>query len=309
MSKRFFLNVNIVAIFILLLTCSFGYTKGNISVDYTSSVYPGDVISITIQSTKASDVISGTATLYVENIEEALLSSNIYSVGSNTFTSIIPLSSWYEQGNFRVELIYSQNDNDPVHSVLPIKMLHKDFIEETLYLNAQNTAVKTDDSSQRMKQIEELNKLLGTTNEDAIHFIGTFIHPVDYVYHTSYFGDRRNYEYSNGNSSIGLHYGLDYRASIGTPTYACADGKVVMATMRNSSGNSIVIEHLPGFYSLYYHLDSMDVKVGDMVKQGEEIGKTGKTGLATGPHLHWEVRINGIAVDPAYFLETPLVME
>ena len=76
-----------------------------------------------------------------------------------------------------------------------------------------------------------------------------------------------------------------------------------MAESRISSGLSVVIEHMPGLYSLYYHLDSMNVKVGDMVKSGDKVGLSGSTGLATGPHLHWEVRLNGEAVNPDFFTE------
>ena len=75
-----------------------------------------------------------------------------------------------------------------------------------------------------------------------------------------------------------------------------------MAENRISTGWSIVIEHLPGLYSLYYHLSEMEVKEGDFVKQGQLIGKSGSTGLATGPHLHWEMRLNGEAVRPEFFI-------
>ena len=79
------------------------------------------------------------------------------------------------------------------------------------------------------------------------------------------------------------------------------EGKVVLAEFRISTGWSVVIEHLPGLYSLYYHLSSLNVKEGDRVKSGEKIGLSGSTGLATGPHLHWEVRLNAGAVKPDFF--------
>ena len=75
-----------------------------------------------------------------------------------------------------------------------------------------------------------------------------------------------------------------------------------MAENRISTGWSVVIEHLPGVYSLYYHMDSLTVEKGDMVKRGTLIGYSGATGLATGPHLHWEVRVNGNAVNPDFFV-------
>ena len=75
-----------------------------------------------------------------------------------------------------------------------------------------------------------------------------------------------------------------------------------MAESRISTGWSVVVEHLPGLYSLYYHMSELSVKEGDMVSQGQLLGKSGATGLATGPHLHWEVRLNGSAVRPEFFL-------
>lgn len=69
------------------------------------------------------------------------------------------------------------------------------------------------------------------------------------------------------------------------------------------TGWSVVIEHLPGLYSLYYHLKSLNVKENDYVKAGEKIGLSGSTGLATGPHLHWEVRLNMAALKPEFFMQ------
>ena len=76
----------------------------------------------------------------------------------------------------------------------------------------------------------------------------------------------------------------------------------MLAENRITTGWSIVIEHLPGLYSVYYHLSELGVNEGDMVKQGQLIGKSGATGLATGPHLHWEMRLNGSAILPEFFL-------
>ena len=128
------------------------------------------------------------------------------------------------------------------------------------------------------------------------------VSPTTSTRYTSWFGDRRVYAYSNGKSSTSLHYGNDYGIPEGSEVKACSDGKVVLAEWRNSTGWSIVIEHLPGLYSLYYHLSEMLVKEGDTVKTGDLIAKSGKTGLATGPHLHWEMRLNMSAVRPEFFL-------
>ncbi len=302
MIHRLFL---IVSILVCLVTIPV-YANEGIQITYNERVQSGDVVIVNIALDKPSQDFYAIATLHEKAIADTLLEIEFYKVNSQVYSVIIPFSAWYEGGNFYINLEYSSN-NTTINKVLPISFSKKDFIEETIYLDARNTAVKTDNSTQRAVQIDVLNELLGTTNEEGIYHTGTFLHPVKNVYYTSYFGDKRNYEYADGGSSVGMHYGLDYRAPIGTPIFACGDGKVVMATMRNSSGNSVVIEHLPGFYSLYYHLDSMSVEVGQMIKQGEQLGEAGKTGLATGPHLHWEIRVQSRPVDPAFFLTNPLV--
>ena len=65
----------------------------------------------------------------------------------------------------------------------------------------------------------------------------------------------------------------------------------------------MIIEHSPGLYSLYYHMDSLRAVPGETVEKDEEIGFSGSTGLSTGPHLHWEIRCKGQAVDPFFFLD------
>ena len=73
-----------------------------------------------------------------------------------------------------------------------------------------------------------------------------------------------------------------------------------MAEDRISTGWSVCVEHLPGLYSLYYHMSELKVEVGQMVDTGDLLGLSGATGLATGPHLHWEVRLNMEAISPDF---------
>ena len=80
-----------------------------------------------------------------------------------------------------------------------------------------------------------------------------------------------------------------------------------MAKERVLTGLTVVMEHLPGVYSLYYHMDSIRVEQGQMVEAGMVIGTVGSTGLVTGPHLHWEIRAGGIAVNPDTFIEKPII--
>lgn len=101
------------------------------------------------------------------------------------------------------------------------------------------------------------------------------------------------------------HQGIDLAAPTGTPIYATADGTVSRANWFSSYGNYIAIEHGADLQTRYAHLSRIAVSAGETVKKGDLIGYVGSTGRSTGPHLHYEVRVNGVAVDPTpYLLET-----
>ncbi|PKO94539.1 MAG: peptidase M23 [Betaproteobacteria bacterium HGW-Betaproteobacteria-10] len=100
-----------------------------------------------------------------------------------------------------------------------------------------------------------------------------------------------------------MHEGLDFAADVGTPVVAAADGVVLSAYLHAEYGNMINIDHGDGLTSRYAHLSRMDVVPGRLVKRGEEIGAVGTTGRSTGPHLHFEVRMLGVAQNPAFFLK------
>jgi murein DD-endopeptidase MepM/ murein hydrolase activator NlpD len=99
-----------------------------------------------------------------------------------------------------------------------------------------------------------------------------------------------------------MHEGLDFSAEPGTPVVVAADGVVLAANYHPDYGNVIDVDHGDGLTSRYAHLSRIDVKPGVLVKRGAQIGALGNTGRSTGPHLHFEVRMLGIAQNPAHFL-------
>ena len=99
-----------------------------------------------------------------------------------------------------------------------------------------------------------------------------------------------------------MHTGLDFRAQTGDPVRATANGKVVSSGWSGGYGRMVEIDHGNGLSTRYGHLSEINVKVGDTVKIGQVIGEVGSTGRSTGPHLHYETRIDGEAVDPQKFL-------
>ncbi|MCW5881459.1 MAG: M23 family metallopeptidase [Anaerolineae bacterium] len=106
------------------------------------------------------------------------------------------------------------------------------------------------------------------------------------------------YRIFDGGALRDFHTGIDYAVPSGTPIQAPAAGRVVVAEPMKVRGNNIWIDHGWGVYSGYFHLSSLAVEPGQLVKPGQTLGTVGTTGRSTGPHLHWEMRVNGVAVDP-----------
>jgi murein DD-endopeptidase MepM/ murein hydrolase activator NlpD len=116
---------------------------------------------------------------------------------------------------------------------------------------------------------------------------------------TSPFGVGRSYQ---GRPISNYHGGIDMAALEGTGIFAPANGIVIMAEPLFVRGNVIIIDHGVGVYTLYFHLSELYVQLGESVARGDLIGLMGTTGLSTGSHLHWEVRLGEIFVDPDEWL-------
>jgi murein DD-endopeptidase MepM/ murein hydrolase activator NlpD len=131
---------------------------------------------------------------------------------------------------------------------------------------------------------------------------GIFSIPVDPIFADcwpSQFGSRRSY---NDSEYIYFHTGLDFCGSTGNPIYAPASGIVVFAGPLTVRGNATMIDHGWGIYSAYMHQSEILVNEGERVETGQLIGRVGSTGRVTGPHLHFEVWVGGIQVDPLDWL-------
>lgn len=221
---------------------------------------------------------------------------------SDTLIGAFATSTYMAPGEYIIRLALNAYGLEENSIELPVAIGEKEFVKETIPLDRTNTAIRTDSSKERMSQIEKLNRILGEKNADAVYELSGFSYPTDATRRTSFFADRRVFVYSDGRKSESLHYGIDWGVPTGTNVAACGRGKVVLAEFRISTGWSVCIEHFPGLYSLYYHLSSLDVSDGQIVGKGQSLGLSGATGLATGPHIHWEVRLNGEAVNPDWFI-------
>ena len=102
--------------------------------------------------------------------------------------------------------------------------------------------------------------------------------------------------------TVRFHAGIDMGGQAGLPIAAAGNGTVIYAGWRSGYGNTVIIDHGSGFSSLYAHMSDFAVSTGSSVSAGSTVGFVGSTGLSTGPHLHFEIRINGAAVDPLLYL-------
>lgn len=283
---------------------------------YNDSAQPGDAVfarlSIKISRTASKKSVQDAAAVMqlfkgdkkVDSTQFFFANPKNRKTAAADMIAGIPLSPWYTDADeFSLKVIISAAGAPDKELTLPFTMQAKEFVSERIPLDAKNTGIKKNMGTERLAQIDKLNALLETVMPEDVYTLKAFMLPVASKRKTSTFGDRRVFEYTDKKTSTTLHYGIDYGVPTGTLVQSCADGKVVMAENRISTGWSVVVEHLPGLYSLYYHLDSLAVKEGQYVKQGEKIGLSGATGLATGPHLHWEVRLNMGAVNPEFFLK------
>ncbi len=145
---------------------------------------------------------------------------------------------------------------------------------------------------------KQLNKILNILTPVA-YFTKPFINPLSEINVVGDFGDIRQTK-----SYKIQHLGVDLKAPLNTPVYAVNDGKVVFIKSLPDYGNTIIIDHGLGIYSLYLHLSEFKVKKGKIVKQQDIIGLSGDTGYAIGPHLHFSIKVRGAALDPLGFIKT-----
>jgi murein DD-endopeptidase MepM/ murein hydrolase activator NlpD len=226
--------------------------------------------------------------------------------GNSTWCLLLGLPNYLEEQEYRLEI----SGRNGQAAGLPgegfsyngsIVVRYKAFISEKIFLDRELTDLRSRIDPRKQEESEYLWDILTTFNRDAIFHEESFNLPLGEARRSGNYGDRRTFQYSDGSSALSCHQGIDFAVPQGTPVAACGSGKVVLARYRIITGDSVVLEHLPGLYSIYYHLSSLSVDEGDYVESGEILGNVGNSGLSTGPHLHWEVRVSGVAVNPESF--------
>jgi murein DD-endopeptidase MepM/ murein hydrolase activator NlpD len=191
---------------------------------------------------------------------------------------------------------FSINQADGLSLKTKVTVKYKKYDEQHLTIENKRKVNPNKDDNKRIAA-ESVRKKKAKKHFSEITPDVDFIWPVTGRI-SSIFGLRRFFNEQERSP----HNGLDIAAAEGTPVKAAADGKVIDAGDFFFSGNMIYLDHGQGIISLYAHLSEISVKPGDVVKQGDIIGKVGHTGRVTGPHLHFAVLANQTLIDPVFML-------
>ncbi|HET7105901.1 MAG TPA: M23 family metallopeptidase [Candidatus Acidoferrum sp.] len=199
-------------------------------------------------------------------------------------------------GRYELKISGSLADGKPIACSLPVTVRTGKFPTERLSVEKQ--FVQPDPEQQkRAEEDQKKMKAIYDTVTPEVLWKGKFVLPLKGVTTGGNFGRRR---VLNGEARS-PHAGVDFPAAAGTPVFAAQSGKIVVAENLYYSGNTVVIDHGFGIYTLYAHLSEIGVHAGDPVEVSAEIGKVGATGRVTGPHLHWgltidHARVNGLQI-------------
>lgn len=219
--------------------------------------------------------------------------------GNGQYWSIIAIHALTKPDIYPIKLTATFPDGAQVAIFKDVNIVEGPYRQENIQLDDQRGEL-LNPALIRVEQ-ERLDSLWSQVFPQP-HWTGPFWYPItiDASHITSNFGTRRSY---NSNSVDTFHSGTDFGGDIGTPIYAAAAGTIVLAESLAVRGNAVVIDHGLGLYTGYWHQTRLAVTVGQEVKPGDLIGFLGDTGMVTGPHLHWEMRLNGIAVEPLQWVQ------
>ncbi len=206
----------------------------------------------------------------------------------NSHTAYLGIPAMAEPGFREVRLSL---EGEP-SQVLAIPVMAGSFIEERLILTPETTQLLAPDV------VQHENDLLASVTArftQEFYWDGSLAFPFAATRPViSAFGTRRAY---NDGPVSSFHGGTDYPAQMGDPILAGAPGRVALAEPLDVRGNAVILDHGGGVFTFYCHLSEILVQPGDWVAAGEVVGLAGSTGLSTGPHLHWEMRVQGVRVD------------
>jgi murein DD-endopeptidase MepM/ murein hydrolase activator NlpD len=245
------------------------------------AIHPGDVVRVDLAGASESGMPTGVA--FAKDLSFA------FNRESGVWSALIGVDLDIKPGAYKLT---AHVTGDPgMTTEATIRIVPKSFRIRRLRVPAGFVDPPPAALEQIARDIKNTSEILAATSPQ--HWKGAFLLPVDGK-PTSNFGTR---SYYNG-VRRSPHAGVDFLSAPGTPVRASNHGVVVLAEPQYFTGNTVIVDHGAGVFSLFAHLSEFRVEAGDAVGPETIVGLVGATGRVTGPHLHWSVRLRGARVDP-----------
>jgi len=248
----------------------------------------GEILKISLSSTV---IISGAQALF--NEREFVFVPN---EGETSFFTLIGIGLEAEPGNYDLAVTVSLPGGRERRFNTKIAISKGTFRLRRINVDRKFISPSPEDEERIVKEIALTKDIYGKSEPRWLGR-GNFILPVKGTLAKN-FGDRRIFN----DNRRSRHRGMDIRSPAGRIVRAANGGKVVLARDLYFAGQTVIIDHGIGLFSMYCHFSALSVKEGTVVKRGDEIGKIGSTGRVTGPHLHWGIRLSDTYVNPLSLL-------
>jgi murein DD-endopeptidase MepM/ murein hydrolase activator NlpD len=214
-----------------------------------------------------------------------------YVRSGTQWTTVLGVDLDVKPGEYTAEIDVARNGAVERRSV-PVSVKSVKYPVQRLTVADEFVELSPENLERALREAKELDELHNTISSE-VFWRETFVVPIPGGTGTN-FGNRRVF---NGESR-NPHAGADLKATTGTPVRSTNRGRVVLAKNLFFTGNTVIVDHGLGIYTLYAHLSRIDVKKDAIVERAQVIGLAGATGRVTGPHLHWGARVQNARVDP-----------
>ncbi|MGK5087479.1 M23 family metallopeptidase [Bdellovibrionota bacterium FG-2] len=215
-----------------------------------------------------------------------------FSIEPGLFESFLGIPHSHTPTKSKIELEWTNAEGKNNTEELAFEIIDGGYASESLKVDPRKVSPRKKDLIRIKKEMAEVGALYSKITLEKF-WTGPFQLPIDSPM-TSPYGTKRMF---NGQTQS-YHSGLDLKAAVGTPVKSAAPGIVVLAKDLFFSGNTVIIDHGYGFFSLYCHLSAFKVKPGQKVSTGKLLGLSGKSGRVSGPHLHWQVVVQKAKISP-----------
>jgi murein DD-endopeptidase MepM/ murein hydrolase activator NlpD len=219
----------------------------------------------------------------------------------DTWRALLGVDLTLKPENYTLSLTAKTESVEEIPCSATIDVKEGKFATESLKVAPNFVQPDPEQLARAEAERERLRAIFATVTPERL-WDGRFRYPLAGITTGGNFGKRRVLNGQPGSP----HSGVDFPAPAGTPVYAAQRGRVVLAEPLYFSGNTVVVDHGLGLYTLYAHFESIAVQPGELVDTGALLGKVGATGRVTGPHLHWGATVNRARTDPLQLISLPL---